>query len=104
MNMRHCALPDRKTTKRTLPYNRQYVILAIYEVLDKNGAEYKKRTHRPYYRKYQCTEIQAFFRFGEQAGGRYRIVRNDGQTVRGIVGIRRATSYNSRSRQHIAIS
>ena len=42
MNMRHCALPDRKTTKRTLPYNRQYVILAIYEVLDKNGAEYKK--------------------------------------------------------------
>ena len=43
MNMRHCALQDRKTTKRTLPYNRQYVILAIYEVLDKNGAEYKKR-------------------------------------------------------------
>ncbi len=42
MNMRHCALPDRKTTKRTLPYNRQYVILAIYEVLDKNGAGYKK--------------------------------------------------------------
>ena len=42
MNMRHCALQDRKTTKRTLPYNRQYVILAIYEVLDKNGAEYKK--------------------------------------------------------------
>ena len=38
MNMRHCALPDRKTTKRTLPYNRQYVILAIYEVLDKKDA------------------------------------------------------------------
>ncbi len=33
---------DGKETKRTLPYNRQYVVVAIYEVLDKNGAEYEK--------------------------------------------------------------
>lgn len=38
----HSVLRDGKETKRTLPYNRQYVILAIYEVLDKNGAEYEK--------------------------------------------------------------
>ena len=42
MNMQHTVLPDSKTTKRTLPYNRQYVIFAVYEVLDKNGAEYEK--------------------------------------------------------------
>lgn len=42
MNMQHPVLPDSKTTKRTLPYNRQYVIFAVYEVLDKNGAEYEK--------------------------------------------------------------
>lgn len=42
MNKQFSALPDSKTTKRTLPYNRQYVILAVYEVLDKNGAEYEK--------------------------------------------------------------
>lgn len=105
MNMRHCALPDRKTTKRTLPYDRQYVILAIYEVLDKNGAEYKKRGRIDHIiGNIGVRKFKPFFRFGEQAGGRYRIIRNDGQTVRGIVGIRRATSYNSRSRQHIAIS
>ncbi len=40
--MQHPVLPDSKTTKRTLPYNRQYVIFAVYEVLDKNGAEYEK--------------------------------------------------------------
>ncbi|RAQ30798.1 hypothetical protein DPQ25_00815 [Hydrogeniiclostridium mannosilyticum] len=28
--------------KTTLPYNRKYVIFAVYEVLDKNGAEYEK--------------------------------------------------------------
>lgn len=105
MNMRHCALPDRKTTKRTLPYDRQYVILAIYEVLDKNGAEYKKEDASTILSEISVYgNSSLFFRFGEQAGGRYRIIRNDGQTVRGIVGIRRATSYNSRSRQHIAIS
>ena len=105
MNMRHCALPDRKTTKRTLPYNRQYVILAIYEVLDKNGAGYKKEDASTIFiGNIGVRKFKPFFRFGEQAGGRYRIIRNDGQTVRGIVGIRRATSYNSRSRQHIAIS
>ncbi len=42
MNMQHPVLPDSKTTKRTLPYNRQYVIFAVYEMLDKNGAEYEK--------------------------------------------------------------
>ncbi len=39
---RNSALQDNDTTKRTLPYKRQYVIVAIYEVLDKNGAEYEK--------------------------------------------------------------
>ncbi len=33
---------DETTTKRILPYSRQYVVVAIYEVLDKNGAEYEK--------------------------------------------------------------
>lgn len=33
---------DCTTIKRMLPYNRQYVIVAIYEILDKNGAEYEK--------------------------------------------------------------
>ena len=42
MNKQLSALQDSKTIKRTLPYNRQYVIFAVYEVLDKNGAEYKK--------------------------------------------------------------
>ena len=38
----HSVLRDGKETKRTLPYNRQNVILAIYEVLHKNGAGYEK--------------------------------------------------------------
>ena len=42
MNKQLSALPDSKTTRITLPYNRQYVIFAVYEVLDKNGAEYEK--------------------------------------------------------------
>ena len=42
MNRQLSALPDSKTTRIILPYNRQYVIFAVYEVLDKNGAEYKK--------------------------------------------------------------
>ena len=42
MNVQLFALPDSKRTRITLPYNRQYVIFAVYEVLDKNGAEYEK--------------------------------------------------------------
>ena len=42
MNKQLSALPDSKTTRIILPYNRQYVIFAVYEVLDKNGAEYEK--------------------------------------------------------------
>ena len=42
MNMQHPVLPDSKTIRILLPYNRQYVIFAVYEVLDKNGAEYEK--------------------------------------------------------------
>ena len=42
MNRQLSALPDSKTTGIILPYNRQYVIFAVYEVLDKNGAEYEK--------------------------------------------------------------
>ena len=42
MNVQLSALPDSKTTRIMLPYNRQYVIVAVYEVLDKNGAEYEK--------------------------------------------------------------
>ena len=42
MNVQLSALPDSKTIRIMLPYNRQYVIFAVYEVLDKNGAEYEK--------------------------------------------------------------
>ena len=42
MNKQLSALPDSKTTRITLLYNRQYVLFAVYEVLDKNGAEYEK--------------------------------------------------------------
>ena len=42
MNVQQSVPQDSKTTKRTLPYNRQYVLFAVYEVLDKNGAEYEK--------------------------------------------------------------
>ena len=42
MNVQLSALPDSKTTRIMLPYDRQYVIFAVYEVLDKNGAEYEK--------------------------------------------------------------
>ena len=42
MNKQLSALPDSKTIRKLLPYNRQYVIFAVYEVLDKNGAEYEK--------------------------------------------------------------
>ena len=42
MNVQLSALPDSKTTRIMLPYNLQYVIFAVYEVLDKNGAEYEK--------------------------------------------------------------
>lgn len=42
MNRQLSALPDSRTTRIILPYNRQYVIFAVYEVLDKNGAEYEK--------------------------------------------------------------
>ena len=42
MNKQLSALPDSKTTRIILPYKRQYVIFAVYEVLDKNGAEYEK--------------------------------------------------------------
>ena len=42
MNKQLSALPDSKTTRIMLPYNRQDVLFAVYEVLDKNGAEYEK--------------------------------------------------------------
>ena len=42
MNKQPSALPDSKAIRILLPYNRQYVIFAVYEVLDKNGAEYEK--------------------------------------------------------------
>ena len=34
MNRQLSALPDSKTIRILLPYNRQYVIFAVYEVLD----------------------------------------------------------------------
>ena len=42
MNVQQPIPQDSKIAKRTLPYNRQYVFFAVYEVLDKNGAEYEK--------------------------------------------------------------
>ena len=38
----HSVPQDSNTIKTTLPYNRKYVLFAIYEVLDKKGAEYEK--------------------------------------------------------------
>ena len=38
----HAAFQGGETTKRAFLYNRQYVIVAVYEVLDKSGAEYRK--------------------------------------------------------------
>ena len=42
MRAQHATTQSGNTGKRTLPYNRQYVLLAVYEVLDKNNAEYEK--------------------------------------------------------------
>lgn len=43
MNVVPRSVPqDSNTIKTTLPYNRKYVLFAIYEVLDKKGAEYEK--------------------------------------------------------------
>ena len=42
MNMPQHSIPQDSKTTRILPYERQYVVVAIYEVLDKNGAEYEK--------------------------------------------------------------
>ena len=42
MRAQHATAQNGNTGKRTLPYNRQYVLLAVYEVLDKNNAEYEK--------------------------------------------------------------
>lgn len=41
-NKQNPALQENQTTKRMLPYIRQYVVIAIYEVLDKFGAKYEK--------------------------------------------------------------
>ena len=42
MRAQYAVAQNGKSVKRTLPYNRQYVLLAVYEVLDKNNAEYEK--------------------------------------------------------------
>lgn len=41
-NMQSLILQENQTTKRMLPYSRQYVVIAIYEVLDKFGSKYEK--------------------------------------------------------------
>ena len=41
-NMQNPILQESQTTKRMLPYIRQYVVIAIYEVLDKSGSKYEK--------------------------------------------------------------
>ena len=38
----HSVPQDSNTMKTTLPYNRKYVLFAIYEVLDKFGSRYEK--------------------------------------------------------------
>lgn len=40
--MKQSVLQEGQTVKSILPYGRQYVIVAIYEVLDKSGACYEK--------------------------------------------------------------
>lgn len=42
MRAQYATAQNGNTGKRVLPYNRQYVLLAVYEVLDKNNAEYEK--------------------------------------------------------------
>lgn len=42
MSAQYATAQNGNTVKRVLPYNRQYVLLAVYEVLDKNNAEYEK--------------------------------------------------------------
>lgn len=41
-NEQNLDLQEYQTAKRTLPYIRQYVVIGIYEVLDKSGAKYEK--------------------------------------------------------------
>ena len=41
-NKQNPALEENQTAKRILPYIRQYVVIDIYEVLDKSGAKYEK--------------------------------------------------------------
>lgn len=41
-NKQNPAAQENQTAKRILPYIRQYVVIAIYEVLDKSGAKYEK--------------------------------------------------------------
>ena len=41
-NKQNPSLEENQTAKRILPYIRQYVVIAIYEVLDKSGAKYEK--------------------------------------------------------------
>lgn len=47
------------TAQRMLPYARQYVIIAIYEILEHDGVPYKKRTRQQSY----SMEIKASFLF-----------------------------------------
>lgn len=97
----HSVLRDGKETKRTLPYNRQYVILAIYEVLDKNGAGYEKTD--------ASTVISNMSVYGNLS--RFSICVTEQEhgtelsvTVRGAFCIRCAAGHNSRCRQHLAVS
>lgn len=45
----HSVPQDSNAIKTTLPYNRKYVLFAIYEVLDKKGAEYGKNKCNDYF-------------------------------------------------------
>ena len=57
MNKQLSALPDSKTTRITLPYNRQYVLFAVYEVLEKTEPNMKKQTHPPFWQRCRYTVI-----------------------------------------------
>lgn len=51
------------TTQRMLPYARQYVIVAIYEVLDRVTTDIKKQMRQQSFPRYRYTETKVSFRF-----------------------------------------
>ena len=101
MNRQLSALPDSKTTRIILPYNRQYVIFAVYEVLDKNGAEYEKTDASTILAEMSVYGNLSRFSVSvnEQETG---TDRNNDTSLRGTVRCRYPKGNDRHSRQYIA--